>query len=361
MHKKAILLLFIAIIICTPIISDVLEVPLENFGCVIKGPVVGEINLKLCLRSNVTIYHNQKNFNFEFKKLYSEGDSEFFEDNTSFLKIYSKNKTQIPFKLFIKTGLFPKIALGRTFSHDNYSLVHYLYKANFINDKKFALKLDKSNQENHKLFLGGFPPSNTLQQQQIVKVQTIDIENGWAFYIDSLTLGKVSLPVKKYGLLSFDTESIIVNKDIYMFLKENVFKKVLEENICIESIWDHEHGAHIYCNKSPFPEFPLFYLNVNNDTEKIPVKISKQNNNWNNVNIAWNNGLNDRNYIWLDKAFLYQYELLFDYNDNSISLKFDKNLLVNNEIVKHIKVIWFFNIYLLMSFCVLLIYHKYRT
>ena len=104
-----------------------------------------------------------------------------------------------------------------------------------------------------------------------------------------------------------------------------------------------------------------FLIYANNDTEKIPVKISKQNNNWNNVNIAWNNGLNDRNYIWLDKAFLYQYELLFDYNDNSISLKFDKNLLVNNEIVKHIKVIWFFNIYLLMSFCVLLIYHKYRT
>ena len=90
----------------------------------------------------------------------------------------------------------------------------------FISDKKFALKLDKLNKEKNKLLLGGFPPSDTLQNKQIVKVQTTDIENGWAFYINSLTLGKVSIPVKRYGLLGIDTESII---RILEWFKDDVF------------------------------------------------------------------------------------------------------------------------------------------
>jgi hypothetical protein len=194
-----------------------------------------------------------------------------------------------------------------------------------------------------------------IKNKTQIKIPTSEKYKSWAFPIDSISIGNLTFAINKLGLLGLDSGSMIVNREIYLFLKDNIFKDFLDKHICYEEIWEEDSGANIYCSINDFPEFPLFFFNVNEGKNKIPIKISERDDREGFIDIAFNNELHNSDYIWVDKMFFYQYDVLFDYNDHTISVYVDKVVSKKCSIKKYFL---FINVSILLISCIVIGYYK---
>jgi ribosomal protein S8 len=247
---------------------------------------------------------------------------------TKDLTFTKSNIQNIPFQMTILLEGYCQLGLGHNFLSDDYCIVHQLYNQGYIKSKSFALRMIKGQLTNY-LYFGGIPLDFTRNKHKVT-VKTKDNENGWLFHIDSVSTKSASIQVNKNALLGFGTGSLIVDKNTYDFLKENVFNDVIKSGMCKENVWNGNSGANIKCEYNR-TDLPLIYLNVNNNKDQIPIVINERDDNTHIMDLCYNSYMNTLDYFVIDRMFFYQYIVLFDYSDLSISLYVNNSLLNGNN------------------------------
>ena len=291
-----------------------------------------KINFVIDIRSNITKYNINKTPLLNLKQIYPNNDL-FYKDSSSQLYIANNTTSNIPFTLNIKLDEKYAIALGYGYLDKDYSIIHQLHKKGYISYNKFAIYMNYNKKEPRYLYLGGFPSKYTLNRKEI-KIPIISSNVEWAFDIKMISINdNINITLNKKGYLGVKTSSMIVDKSIFNFLKTHIFKNAFENKICYEKVWQQKTGANIKCH-SVVPKFTDFYIHVNNNKIKLPLTIKERDDRIQELDIAYNNILDDTDYIWLDKQFLYQYDVEFNYDDKIISLysKTDNPVLYTEEI-----------------------------
>ena len=110
------------------------------------------------------------------------------------------------------TGIHPTLSLGRTISDENYSIIHQLFKNNKIPNKQFALCLS-----NRVLYFGGIP-NHVIHNKPLLKLQSINKNNGWTFLINSIVIGNIELHVNKQSIKNNLKSNLFF---IILFAKKN--------------------------------------------------------------------------------------------------------------------------------------------
>jgi hypothetical protein len=164
-----------------------------------------------------------------------------------------------------------------------------------------------------------------------IKIKSKENMNGWAFNIDSIEIGSKKKKLNVLGLLGLEHSNIYVNKEIYLFIKTFVFGEALEKGICWENTLYYNKGAEIHCNQM-LDSLPIIYLNVNNNRDKIPFQIKKGEENLNEIYETYLEELDSKDYIMLNKEFILDYPILFDYNDESVSFFVNETLIYNKKL-----------------------------
>ena len=198
-------------------ICEILEIPLHNLKCTVQNKESVEKFTLLDIKSNVTSLTEEFISSSDTKKVVDDNNKQYYEISSSKLLVGTNNSKLIPFTLTLTIGHFPKLSLGRTYTNKNYSLIHYLYNNKIINDKSFSISISHSPEQ--RLYFGGIP-KNIIKNKTQIKIQTSDKYKGWAFPIDSISIANLTFAVNKLGLLGLDSGSIIVNREIYLFLKD---------------------------------------------------------------------------------------------------------------------------------------------
>jgi hypothetical protein len=325
MDKYHLIILFPFLI--SVITSNILEISLYKFECDIE--IQNTIQkFGISIQSNSTIF-KQPNINNDDEPLFSDQKKIICEDTSSKLIISKGNTPNIPFKLTFESGAYNQLTFGKNINKD-FSIVYQLYNKGIIKNKSFSFNSIDLRSETSILHLGGISQSYTKGKYKI-KLPTEDYGYKWAFQINSISNGPVKLNVNKLGILGTTLGNIIVDQSMFNFIKKNILKEAFENHLCEEFIWDYEDGANIICDKKGIPELPILYFYVNNGKDIIPMTLNYSFINEKYIDISYNTYLDDKNFIWLEKSFLQQHNMLFDYNDNSISLYVNKNLINNNK------------------------------
>ena len=63
----------------------------------------------------------------DIKKAMDDDNKQYYEISSSNLLAGTNNSKLIPFTIISRIGHYPKLSLGRTYTNENCSLVHYLY------------------------------------------------------------------------------------------------------------------------------------------------------------------------------------------------------------------------------------------
>lgn len=290
------------------------------------------INFAVDIRTNITTYNKDKTSLSNLKQLYPNNDL-FYEDSSSQLYLANNTISNIPFTLNIKLGDRYILALGYEYLNKDYSIVHQLHMKGYILHNKFAIYMNYNKKEPRYLYFGGFPRKYTLNRNEI-KIPIIPSNVEWAFDIKMISINdNINITLNKKGYLGIKTSSMIVDKSIYDFLKTHIFKDAFENKICYEKVWQQKDGANIKCNKG-VPKFAEFYMHVNDNKVKLPFTIKERDDHTQELDIAYNKILDKTDYIWLDKYFLFQYDVEFNYDDKVVSLysKTENDVLYTEEI-----------------------------
>ena len=113
---------------------------------------------------------------------------------------------------------------------------------------------------------------------------------------------------------------VLLWKKIYEFLRENIFKIYIENGLCKELAYNKNNIVNLKCKDEAFTMFPTLYLNVNNGNEKIPFEVAERIDDKGYVNIICNYLYDKKDYFLIERTFFYQYNVLFDYEDESVTI-----------------------------------------
>lgn len=307
---------------------NLIEVKLQGTRCPFEHFIHEVRHLSIDINSNLTLYDGEYTYHFQLSnKQYDDIGSYFFDEYST---IITADNSFVSFGLALEIGNYEKIALGKSFINEDFSMVHQLYKKGLINNKSFSIIMTKEFPENNLLYLGGIS-DKAKKGKMPIKIKSKENMNGWAFNIDSIEIGSKKKKLNVLGLLGLEHSNIYVNKEIYLFIKTFVFGEALEKGICWENTLYYNKGAEIHCNQM-LDSLPIIYLNVNNNRDKIPFQIKKREENLNEICVTYLEELDSKDYIMLNKEFILDYPILFDYNDDSVSFFVNETLIYNKKL-----------------------------
>ena len=207
-------------------------------------------------------------------------------------------------------------AFGRIFPQHNHSIINYLHSNNYITYKSFALALHH-NETNSNMYIGN-TPSHIIKGKYKTEIQPIHTITGWSFKLHSLVVNGKRLLTKHIKVrIALDHDTTIVNKEIYEWIRENVFKQYLDGVVCKESIRNEYKMASLWCNNTIIPKLPKVYIEVNDGNKRLHLPIYfRQDNAF--LNIAYNSVVDKDNVIWLLRSMVYDRVVVFDYERDKI-------------------------------------------
>ena len=207
-------------------------------------------------------------------------------------------------------------AFGRVFPQHNHSIINYLHSNNYITYKSFALALHH-NETNSNMYIGN-TPSHIIKGKYKTEIQPIHNITGWSFKLHSLVVNGKRLLTKHIKVrIALDHDTTIVNKEIYEWIRENVFKQYLDGVVCKESIRNEYKMASLWCNNTIIPKLPKVYIEVNDGNKRLHLPIYfRQDNAF--LNIAYNSVVDKDNVIWLLRSMVYDRVVVFDYERDKI-------------------------------------------
>ena len=274
---------------------------------------VSYINLTVGLQSTYS-FTNTKHFAESALESFSKATKEYIYREGVFAFHSSHNiTTPLHFKQSEQDYF---AAFGRVLAQQNYSIINYLCSNNYIDYKSFALAINQ-NESNSIMYIGK-TPSRIIKGKYKTEIQPMQSIAGWSFKLHSLVVNGKRLLTKDIKVrLALDHDTTIVNKEIYEWIRENVFKQYLDGVACRENIRSGYKMASLWCNNTVIPKLPKVYIEVNDGKKRLHLPIHFRQDNA-LLNIAYNSVVDKDNVIWLLRSVFYDKVIEFDYQRDKI-------------------------------------------
>ena len=203
------------------------------------------------------------------------------------------------------------------FNDESFSLTHQLYKKKLISQLSFSL-VNKKKKKKSLVF--GKPPSLSKESAQLnVKSQY----NTWGSDLSYIFINRVSYLSKNtyyknnyYSFFDTGISGILVPKDFYDFLMENVFKKYIESKQCDYSLFSERF--YFVCDNNVIDEIPDLIFVFENKGIRIKAKYLFSKMGINSDFLITENTVMNNTFIF-GTAFISEFDTIFDYENNKIS------------------------------------------
>ena len=221
---------------------------------------------------------------------------------------------------------------------DNFSLINTLYRKKIISYKRFSFVKDN---ENIKLILGGIPSEymNTKYKGTCKVVNkkywgcNLTQVNLYVKY-DNRTSSGYFMNKKEndyYSLFQTNSKQISVPSRYYDFLHQSYMKQMINQEVC------NLNPDKQYVCKSSFVSNLSFSLELDFDGMSLQLDtkdLFEDNGVWSSLIIKRNDNPNE----WkIGTGVLHKLNILFDYDDKSISFYSNENTITDNKLKTEIK------------------------
>lgn len=222
---------------------------------------------------------------------------------------------------------------------DNFSLINILYRNKMISYKRFSFVKDN---DNIKLILGGIPSIYTNTQYK-GSCKVVDNKywgcnltqvNLYVKYDNRTSSGNFMNKKENnyYSLFQTNSKEISVPSRYYDFLHQSYMKQMINKGVCILS------PDKLYVCKSSFVSVLSFTLELTFN-EMILVLNTKDlfedQGVWSSLIIKRNDNANE----WkIGTGVLHKFNVLFDYDKNSISFYSNENKIIYNKTQTNMKI-----------------------
>ena len=269
-----------------------------------------------------------------------------FMDPLAYLKIkpseFYKNTTIVNISLYFTSE--PRadrfIGMGHFFENKNFSLIAQLYNKGYIKRQQFALEILSNGIRDNYIYFGGIPHKLLSYKQQTQVLRAIEGQIPWVFQIDALlTRNGHVLNVQRVVYFTLDQNYFIVDKEVYEWLREDVFGELLMDGFCKERISVSNKGevnGRLQCSKNVRDEYEQPEIYFSHDGQHIPLLYNDiEGSNFFDIYFEYSNELDNKKQIFFPKNFFSNRVVLFDYDKHLITLHTSKIRSENyNENVK---------------------------
>lgn len=208
-------------------------------------------------------------------------------------------------------NFYDTLPLAFKFSNESYSLIHFLKKNNYIDNKGFGIIYNKDNISEASLYLGGFP--NEFSEGKSLTVKVNESFSSWGFTLYKIKISSYIYKVEQYSFFQTKEPKILVPIEFYNFLRKNILNEYIMDEYCyyVNSV----NGEQFVCICSQIEDFPNITFIFNN----IQFSFTK-NDLFSSLSdrCVFNIVLNHSNDWVLGITFLSKYHTYFDYDTKSI-------------------------------------------
>ena len=221
-------------------------------------------------------------------------------------------------------------ALPYTPLNVSYSNVHQMRSCGLIKRNAFAIELNH-NKSKQMLYIGGIPQYKRNEYPHKLNIHAEPHDQGeykkhWSFNIHALRIGsKQRLHVVRKAKLSLINDFIVVDKDVYTWIKQTIMSNYINGGLCVEK---EGYFTTFKCKSEVMKALPSLYIIVNGN-KCVEIKLNEAASNG-DVSIGWNKGIDGLGYIYVNRNVFYGKVIEFDYDDNTISIY--TNLISSNYI-----------------------------
>ena len=270
-------------------------------------------------------------------------NTEYLEQESFITDINNKTYT---FPLYYVKNV--ESCLGLSPSLNNESIIHSIYNKSYISKKAFALEIYNNNNDDNYLYLGSIPFSKAQRYQRITtpRIEDVKSSNGdeyWGFRIQSLSLNKEKLKIDSTIFIAFVHDSFVVNMKIYNWVRDMILKEYISNGTCVESTGN---WVNLKCDSNIADYLPpLQFIISEKPLQVFEVKFIKEGDKA--LSFTYNQILDKRPYIFINKNLFYGKLIQFDYDANEITFYIPKKHAIYDVVILMKKML-FINVILLV-------------
>lgn len=297
-------------------------------------------------RSELSLNHNYTSL---VSYVYNHKDSQvqniteqIFMDPFAYMKFmpseFYNNETIVNISLYFTSDTQSNrfIGMGHFFENKNFSLIAQLYNKGHIKRQQFALEVFSNGIRDNYIYFGGIPQALLRYRQRTHVLRAIEGQIPWAFEIDGLASeNERVLTVQRVVYMALDRNDFVVDKEVYEWLREEVFGELIIDGLCKEKVSVSNKGVvngRMYCSKNDNDKFvpPEIYFVY--DGQYVPLLYNDVNaENFFDIYFEYSSTLDGTKKIWFPKSFFANRVVLFDYDTHLITLHTGKDSSGNND------------------------------
>ena len=238
------------------------------------------------------------------------------------------------------------IGLAYKFVYEEYSLIHYLKKNNYINFLSYgfippSLIINKNNQNNNNtslykdglIFFGGLPKNYILNKYRY-NCKLTEKYNFWSCNLPYILFGKINSSSNANNTLFYENNNyayfngaerrILAPEDFMLFLKHNYFENEINNRICTYYLYGFNPVFECICDvKNTFPNITFIFDNY--QYKFTSEELFSYYGNGNCLFLIQGNHLRKNNFIF-GVPFLNKFISNFDYETKYITFYSEKQI-----------------------------------
>ena len=210
-------------------------------------------------------------------------------------------------------------ALPHTPLNVSYSNVHRMRSSGLIRRNAFAIELthDKVDQT---LYIGNVPAHKHSEYPHQLRLPAESDDPGdhkkhWSFAISALRIGERTLHVVRKAKLSISNDFMVVDEEIYVWLRETLMSEHLRKGSCVER---DGNWRTFRCEEAVTKALPSLCLVVKGRA-CVEIKLSEVASNG-DISVGWNRGLDGLGHVFVNRNVFYGKVIEFDYDENRITI-----------------------------------------
>ena len=297
-------------------------------------------------RYDLSLSHNYSSlvyyaYNHKNSQLQNITD-QIFMDPLAYMKFepseFYKNETIVNISLYFTSDTQSNrfIGMGHVFENKNFSLVAQLYDKGHIKRQQFALEVFSNGIRENYIYFGGIPQELLRYRQHTQVLRAVEGEIPWVFQIEGLTAGNGRVvAVRRVVSLVLDKNDFVVDKEVYSWLREDVFGELIIDGFCKERISVSNKGdvnGRLFCSKNDHDQFVRPEIYFAHDGQQVPLLYNDvDGKNFFDIYFEYSSKLDNTGKVLFPKSFFSNRIVLFDYENHLITLHTGKASSGNHE------------------------------